>query len=100
MREPRNLQGTEPGFCALFALCSAVTSTRAYKADQKGQLGERQAKSMKKYLGYCPDCTALPNYFDADEIGIWRNTILLSTNDTSNMRSMTSDIIVGLIRIF
>lgn len=40
-----------------------------------------------------------PIDFDADDIGMWGNAICFRTNDTCNMRSVTTIIVVGLVRI-
>lgn len=54
--------------------------------------------SRNTYQFECSEIGALPYSLDTDEVGKRRNTIVVSTNDTSNMRPMTYKVIVDLIR--
>lgn len=55
---------------------------------------------METYCGDVFSSTAFSQNLNADKVDGWRNAILVSPNDTGNMRSVARNIVVDFISIF
>lgn len=58
------------------------------------------ANKVKTYAGDLFPSTAFSQNLDADKVDRWRNAILVSANDTGNMRSVAINIVVDFISVF